>query len=78
MCVDTVVYVFVHVCPPLQALVQRSDHLAVIAAFNAWTAARASGGRGAAADFARSHFMNDQVGAWGAWFGVGGRGGGCK
>lgn len=49
----------------LQALAQRSDHLAVIAAFNAWTAARAAGGRGAAADFARTHFMNDQVGCTG-------------
>lgn len=53
-------------CTPVQALAQRSDHLAVIAAFNAWTAARAAGGRGAGADFARQHFLSDQVG----WSGV--------
>lgn len=47
---------------PKQAFAQRSDHLAVIAAFNAWSAAKAAGGRGAAADFARQHFMSDQVG----------------
>lgn len=59
-------------CPPtLQALAQRSDHLALIAAFNAWTAARAAGGRGAGADFARQHFLSEQVRTRGFDFGAG-------
>jgi hypothetical protein len=51
-----------HAVRAVQAVAQRSDHLAVIAAFNAWSAARAAGGRGAGADFARQHFLSDQVG----------------
>lgn len=53
--------------PTPQALAQRSDHLALIAAFNAWTAARAAGGRGAGADFARQHFLSEQVRTY-PWF----------
>jgi hypothetical protein len=45
----------------LQAYRQRSDHLAVVAAYNGWVAARAAGGRGAGADFARQHFVSEQV-----------------
>lgn len=45
----------------VQALTQRSDHLAVIAAFTAWSSARAAGGRAAGAEFARQHFLSDQV-----------------
>jgi len=36
----------------------------VITAFNGWLTARAAGGRGAAADFARQNFLSDQVGVW--------------
>jgi hypothetical protein len=46
---------------PLQAYSQRSDHLAAVAAYNGWVAARAAGGRGAAAEFARQHFVSEQV-----------------
>jgi hypothetical protein len=46
---------------PLQAYSQRSDHLAAVAAYNGWVAARAAGGRGAAADFVRQHFVSEQV-----------------
>jgi hypothetical protein len=46
---------------PSQAFAQRSDHLALIAAFNGWVAARAVGGRGSGTDFARQHFLSEQV-----------------
>lgn len=45
----------------VQAYSQRSDHLAVVAAYNGWVAARAAGGRSAGADFARQHFVSEQV-----------------
>jgi hypothetical protein len=45
----------------VQAYSQRSDHLAVVAAYNGWVAARAAGGRSAGADFARQHFLSEQV-----------------
>eukprot|EP00882_Tetradesmus_deserticola_P010798 GHRQ01011407.1.p1 GENE.GHRQ01011407.1~~GHRQ01011407.1.p1 ORF type:complete len:312 (+),score=103.42 GHRQ01011407.1:429-1364(+) len=44
-----------------QAYSQRSDHLAAVAAYNGWVAARAAGGRSAGAEFARQHFVSEQV-----------------
>eukprot|EP00879_Flechtneria_rotunda_P019881 GHRR01020897.1.p1 GENE.GHRR01020897.1~~GHRR01020897.1.p1 ORF type:complete len:959 (+),score=404.55 GHRR01020897.1:326-3202(+) len=44
-----------------QAISQRSDHLAVIAAFNGWSAAKASGGRSASVDFCQQYFVSEQV-----------------
>eukprot|EP00775_Hariotina_reticulata_P004412 gene4412-4665_t len=44
-----------------QAYSQRSDHLAVIAAFNGWIAARTAGGRSGGVDFARQYSLSDQV-----------------
>lgn len=47
--------------PSTQAYAQRSDHLAIVAAFNGWAAARASGGRSAGSDFARASWLSEQV-----------------
>lgn len=41
----------------------RSDHLALVAAFAGWEAARRRGGRRAAAEFSGRNFLSDQVGA---------------
>jgi len=40
----------------------RSDHLALVAAFAGWEAARRKGGRRAAAEFSARSFVSDQVG----------------
>ncbi|KAF8055672.1 DHX57 [Scenedesmus sp. PABB004] len=44
-----------------QAYAQRSDHLALVAAFDGWSAARAAGGRGAGREFAQANFVSEQV-----------------
>jgi len=48
-------------CWSLQAYSQRSDHLALIAAFNGWSGARAAGGRLTGAEFARQYSLSEQV-----------------
>jgi ATP-dependent RNA helicase DHX57 len=39
----------------------KSDHLAVVAAYNGWVAAVERGGRGAGQDFCAQHFVSDQA-----------------
>jgi ATP-dependent RNA helicase DHX57 len=43
------------------AFKQRSDHIALIGAYNAWAGALAAGGRRAAAELAGRCFLSDQV-----------------
>jgi HrpA-like RNA helicase len=48
------------------AYAYRSDHLALVAAFAGWEAARRQGGRRAAAEFASQNFVSDQASrVWG-------------
>jgi hypothetical protein len=50
----------------MQAYAQRSDHLAIIAAFNGWLAARGACGRAGGGEFARRHWLSEQA----RWLGV--------
>ena len=43
------------------AYAYRSDHLALVAAFAGWEAARRRGGRRAAAEFSSAHFLSEQA-----------------